>query len=73
MSVIIRRPSKRERLLYQAIERELNKRAGDSLSDTERHIIVANFISNYDFTNPALSHKSAGGWADMILSELSST
>jgi hypothetical protein len=70
MCYLITRPSKQQVLLFKAVNRELKMRAGDALSDEERFIIVSNFVSSYDFSNTALGHKSAGGWADMIISEL---
>lgn len=66
----ITRPSKQQTLLFRAIDRELQRRSGELLSNEERYIIVSNVVSNYDFSNTALGHKSAGGWADMIMSEL---
>ncbi len=68
--VMIRIPDRQEVLLFRALERELKKRATDILSDEQRYMIVADFVSKYDFSNSALAHKSASGWADMILSEL---
>ena len=56
-------------VLFQTIEEEIKKRK-PSLSDEERYIIVAKFVNGFDFTNSALQHKSAGAWADMIISEL---
>ena len=57
-------------MLFSIVNRELKKRTSDSLSDAARAIIVADFVKNYDFNNSALAHKSAGGWAQMIASEL---
>ena len=66
----ITKPSKQQILLFKAVNRELKKRTQDSMSDEARYIIVSNFVSNYDFSNSALAHKSAGGWADMLISEM---
>ena len=70
MLVNIAMPSKQQILLFKAVNRELEKRTKGSLSDEARYIIVSNFVSNYDFTNSALAHKSASGWADMLISEM---
>lgn len=64
------KPTKEQQLLFSAVNRELKKRSEGRLSDEARYMLVSNFVSNYDFTNSALAHKSAGGWADMLLSEL---
>ena len=66
----IKRPSEEQCILFEAIDRELKKKAGNILSDTERVLMAAEFVQNYDFANSALAHKSAGGWANLILSEL---
>ena len=66
----IAKPTKQQILLFKAVNRELEKRTKDSLSDEARYIIVSRFVSDYDFSNSALAHKSAGGWADMLVSEL---
>ncbi len=66
----ITKPSKQQIMLFKAVNRELEKRTKDSLTNEDRYIIVSNFVSNYDFSNTALAHKSAGGWADMLISEI---
>ena len=68
MLVNTKNPTKQQILLFQAIDEELKKKS--SLSDTVRYIIVSRFVDNYDFSNSAIQHKSASGWADMILSEI---
>lgn len=63
-------PSEQQILLFKAVNREMEKRTKDSMCDEARYMIVSNFVNNYDFSNSALAHKSAGGWADMLISEL---
>ena len=66
----IKNPTDEQILLYKAVNRELKKLANDTLSEEARSIIVSRFVDNFDFDNAALQHKSAGGWAQMIMSEL---
>ncbi len=66
----ITKPSKQQILLFKAVNREMEKRTKETLSDEERCMIVSKFVDGYDFSNSALAHKSAGGWADMLISEL---
>ena len=66
----ITKPSKQQILLFKAVNRELEKRTKDTLTDEARYLIVSKFVNEYDFSNTALAHKSAGGWADMLISEL---
>ncbi len=61
-------PTNEQILLFNSIDEELKLRS--DLSESQRHLIAADFVLNYDFSNTALAHKSAGGWAQMILSEL---
>ena len=58
------KPTKQQEILFSAINRELAKRT--SISDDARHIIVARFVDNYDFSNSAAAHKSASGWAQYL-------
>ena len=64
------RPSKEQILLFEAIYKELRSRAKDKLTDTERALVVSEFVQNYDFDNSALMHKSSSGWAELILKDL---
>ena len=61
-------PTNEQILLFNSIDEELKLRS--DLSESQIHLIAADFVLNYDFSNTALAHKSAGGWAQMILSEL---
>lgn len=70
MLTTIAKPTTEQILLYKAVNRELEKRTKDSLSDEERNIIVSRFVDSYDFSNVALQHKSASGWAKMLISEI---
>ena len=55
--------------LYEEVNDELKVRVPE-LSEAERAIIVARFVDRFDFDNTASAHKSAGGIADMLISEL---
>lgn len=55
--------------LYEEVNEELKSRIPE-LSEAERAIIVARFVDRFDFDNTASAHKSAGGIADMLISEL---
>ena len=64
------KPNEDQLILFGAINRELKKRANGILNDDECTFIAANFAKNYDFNNSALSHKSAGSWAKLLLSKI---
>ena len=66
----ISKPTREQEMLFSVINRELKKRTSESLSDNARALIVADFVRSYDFSNSAIAHKSAGGWAQMIASEI---
>lgn len=66
----LERPTEEQLLMFMAVNRELKKRTRDVLTDDERALIVASFVENYDFTNSALSHKSASGWANYLVATL---
>lgn len=65
-----RRPTENQMVLFNAVRRELIKRANGRLSEDECAFIAANFANKYDFNNSALGHKSAGSWAKILLEEL---
>ena len=67
---VITVPSRREELLFSAVEHELSKRTQERLSENARHIVVAKFVTDYDFNNSAIAHKSAAGWADLLVERL---
>ena len=64
------KPNNDQIVLFHAVERELKERSDGILTDAECTFIAANFANNYDFSNPAISHKSAGGWAKLLLSQI---
>lgn len=66
----LEKPTKQQTLLFSAVNIELKKRANNTLTEEERYMIVSNFVYGFDFTSGTLAHKSAGGWVDMILSEI---
>ena len=49
----VNKPTEEQRLMYASVLRELKKRSNGTLSDEEIALIVANFVNNYDFSNPA--------------------
>ena len=61
-------PTTKQILLYEAIDKEMKERS--SLSDVERNFIVSQFVRDFDFSNTAAQHKSAGSWAKMLLRSL---
>ena len=66
----VNKPTEEQRLMYASVLRELKKRSNGTLSVEEIALIVANFVNNYDFSNPAIAHKSAGGWAKLLVRSL---
>jgi len=70
----IAKPTAKQEMLFRAVDEEIAKRTNiEILSDAARYMIVSDFVKKYDFSNSALSHKSPGGWAKLILSEIGYT
>lgn len=64
------RPNENQLTLFNAVNRELKKRANGKINDDECAFIAATFARNYDFSNSSLGHKSAGSWAKMLLKKV---
>ncbi len=64
----VMRPTKEQTMLFDAIDEEMKQCS--SLSTAERSMIVSDFVMKFDFSNSAAQHKSAKGWADMLLYSL---
>ena len=60
------KPTREQELLYEAISREMAKQT--TASESMRSLIVARFVESFDFSNSAAQHKSAGGWAQYLIS-----
>ena len=63
-------PDENQLIMFRAINRELQKRAEGKLTADECTFIAACFAKNFDYSNSAIGHKSAGSWAKMLLSKL---
>ena len=66
---MIKRPSREQVVLYDSICAEVKKRS-KHLSDSEIALVTAKFVNDFDFASNPAQRDSAGGWADMILSEI---
>ena len=64
----MKRPDQYMCWLFDDLNAEMEKRAPE-LCDAERAILITRFIDRFDFENTASAHKSAGGIAELILSE----